>query len=143
MTIFRKILVGTMAAVSMAAAGTTLFAEDSDFPKSWSVNYTNGEPSSVSKEVDVQYLYYYSGGYQTTCTDFSGNGDGYVSVRVNDNQKWLITGVGTVPADGCAIFYSDSKNGVVRFNITAVGNRVTADGTAHLYGYNYNIFTKR
>lgn len=136
MTVFKKILAGAMAAVTMVSAGTTVFAVDSGFCKSCNVNYTNGAPSSISKQVDIKYLYYYAGGYQTTCTGLNGNGDGYVSVRVNDMQKWMITGAGTVPAGGRYIPYSESVNDEVCLHITAVGNRVSAGGTIHIYGYN-------
>lgn len=137
MTIFKKILAGITAAATMVSVGTTIFADDSDFRKSWSVNYIKGAPSSISKQIDEQYLFYYKGGYQTTCTSFNGNGDGYVSVQINYKQKWMITGTGTVPIGGwCNIEESDSDQlGRVYFHITAVGNRVKAGGTIHLYGY--------
>lgn len=96
-----------------------------------STEFNNELPVSVVK---IQYLNFYAGGYQTTCTDFNGNGEGYVSIRINDKQKWMITGAGTVPSRGYDIPYNENENGAVCFQITAVGNDVTMIGTVHFYG---------
>lgn len=114
------------AAILAAAASVFLPGCDND-----STEYVYELPVSV---VEIQYLNYYTGGYQTTCTDFNGNGEGYVSIRVNDKQKWMITGVGTVPSRGYEIPYNENENGAVCFQITAVGNDVKMNGTVHLYG---------
>ncbi len=139
MAVFKKILASTLALAAIAAAGTTAAAtlaadNELDYCKSWSVNYTYGAPSSVSTQFARRELSTYGKGYQTTTTSFDGNGDGYVSVRVGDRQYWMITGIGRVPYNGCRVPGNGSDT--ITFDIWAVGNRVTANGYIHIYGYN-------
>lgn len=142
MAVFKKILASTLALAAIAAAGTTAAAtlsadNESDYCRSWSVNYTYGAPSSVSTQFVRRELSTYGKGYQTATTSFNGGGDGYVSVRVNDTQYWMITGTGRVPNNGCVIPNKESKNGkTFDFDIYAVGNYVNSSGYIHIYGYN-------
>lgn len=140
MAVFKKILASTLALAAIAAAGTTAVAADNVYTQSWDVDYTYGAPSYVSKQVSAASLTYIGVGYQTTTARFNGNGDGYVIVRVKDKQRWMITGAGTVPKNlfyniGYQFDYSDAENGFINFQIVAVGQRVTASGTIHGYGY--------
>lgn len=132
MTKFKRIAATVIAVATMAVTSVSASA-DNDKCKSWSINYIYGAPSSVSNQFVERTLYYYSGGYQTTCNNFDGGGDGYIGVYVGGTERWMITGIGTVPRNGCRLSYDDSDKGIVTFKIKAIGNRVTGSGTIHQY----------
>ncbi|MBD5130048.1 MAG: hypothetical protein HDT43_09000 [Ruminococcaceae bacterium] len=128
---FKRIAAGVIAVATMAATGVSAFADDYK-SRSWAVDYIKGAPSSVSTQLVDRVLYYYAGGYQSTCKKFDGGGDGYIGVYVSGTERWKITGEGTVPNNGYrGVSISDSVDGLVTFRIKADGNRVIGSGTIH------------
>ena len=131
MTKFKRIAATVIAVATMAVTSVSAFADGKS--EDWSIDYITGAPSSVSTQIVDCTLYYYAGGYQTTCTSFNGGGDGYIGVYVGGTERWMITGTGTVPRGGDNVSSSDSSNGKVTFRIKAVGSRVTGSGSIHQY----------
>ena len=132
---FKRIAAGVLAAATMAATGVTAFAiKGNGTTDNWNINYISGAPSSVSNQICDCELYFFSRGYQSTCNNFDGYGDGYISVSVRGTERWKITGKGTVPRLGYEVDYSDAPDGmVVTFRFTAVGEHVIGSGTVHQY----------
>lgn len=131
MTKIKRIAAAVIAVATMATTSISAFAGDGK-SEDWAINYTSGAPSSVSTQLVDRTLYYYAGGYQTTCNSFNGGGDGYIGVYVGGTQRWMITGTGTVPPNGYKVSSSDCVNDKVTFRIRAVnGNRVVGSGTIH------------
>lgn len=132
MTKIQRIAAAVIAVATMATTSVSAFADDYKC-RSWSINYTSGAPSSVSTQIVDCVLYYYAGGYQTTCNSFNGGGDGYIGVYVGDTERWKITGTGTVPRGGYKVSNSDNVNDMVTFRLKAVGSRVIGSGTIQQY----------
>lgn len=47
---------------------------------SWRIDYKKGAPSSVSNQVSVVRLSYYSGGYEAFCSSLSGTSGKYITI---------------------------------------------------------------
>lgn len=133
MTMGKKIAASVIAAATMAITSVSAFAWDGK-KEEWSINYIFGGPSSVSTQYVDRTLYYYAGGYQTTCDGFDGGGDGHIGVYINGTERWQITGKGKQPSNGpYFVNNSDVSNGMVTFRIKAVGTRVSGNGSIHQY----------
>lgn len=133
MTKFKKIAASVIAAATMAVTSTSAFAVSNyggngkiDY---WNINYIFGAPSSESNQIADCQLFLFTGGYRSTCNNFNGYGDGYISVSVHGSEKWKITGTGTVPRNGWHADSSDADGIWVNFRFTAVGEHVTGSGS--------------
>lgn len=71
MTKFKRIAAAMIAVATMATTSVLAFAGDGK-SEDWAIDYTSGAPSSVSTQFVDRTLYYYTGGYQTTCNSFNG-----------------------------------------------------------------------